>query len=101
MKPIDYKDLVAAIRDHALVGAGSCTVVDECLDDADLIDGMQEGGITTPQRAIAWAIWLEDLHMEQGLNTRYGDDDDPQLAMHREWQERSAPYRKAMKAWRP
>ncbi len=80
------KALVAAVRNHPLVGNGTCTSVSECLDDRDLLDFFRREGVTTEKAAVKWAVDYEDMWIEQNLNARWGDDDDPQMQMHREWE---------------
>ena len=70
---------VTAIRDHSRVGRGTCTSVDECWDDKEIIEFLDENNITTEEGAIEWALDQEGLFLEQGLNQRWGEDDDPQL----------------------
>ncbi len=77
--------LVCAIRDSRLVGTGSCTVIDECYEDSDISEALQRLKITTVAGALEWAIDVCDLYIEQALNCRFGDGDDPQLAMAEEW----------------
>jgi len=79
---------VTAIRNDKLIGSGTCSTVDEAYGDADLIEELDEGKITTPEAAVKWAIQLEDIQMEQALNQRWGEDDDPQLKMAAEWEQR-------------
>jgi len=76
---------IVAIRDSDLVGRGSCTSVDECLTDSELIELLDEQSIATTMEAVNWAIRFEDLHLENALNARWGEDDDPQLVT---WQAR-------------
>lgn len=76
---------VQAIRKHPKVGEGSCTVIDECYTDAELIEELDEDGITTPEGAVEWALEIEGLKVEQALNARWGEDDDPELERWREW----------------
>jgi hypothetical protein len=76
---------IEAVRGHKLVGRGSCTSVDECLEDAELAKMFDEDGVETPTAAIKWALEFEGMHLEQGLNARCGDDDDPQLANWQAW----------------
>jgi hypothetical protein len=80
---------VAAIREHPRVGRGSCTSVDECYSDADLITLFNdvETRITSAKAAIEWALESEELFREQGLNARWGEDDDPQLLAWQAWQD--------------
>lgn len=79
--------LVDAIRNHPKVGVGSCTSIDECYTDQELIDALAEGEITTVEEAIAWAIETEGIRIENALNYRCGNDDDPELERYREWNE--------------
>ena len=76
---------VTVIRSHPKVGRGTCTSVDECWDDKDIIEFLDDNGIQTEEGAIEWALEQEGLHLEQGLNCRWGEDDDPQLIAWREW----------------
>ena len=79
---------VEAIRAHPRVGRGSCTSVDECWSDKELIELLDEDKITTPEAAVEWALKQEELHLEQGTNCRWGEDDDPQLRAYNDWMER-------------
>jgi hypothetical protein len=76
---------IDAIRNHPKVGRGSCTSVDECWDDKEIIEFLDENNITTEEGAIEWALDQEGLFLEQGLNQRWGEDDDPQLIAWKEW----------------
>ena len=78
---------VTAIRNHPKVGSGSCTSVDECWDDKDIIEFLDDNNVTTEEGAIEWALDQEGLFLEQGLNCRWGEDDDPQLIAWKEWNE--------------
>ncbi len=79
---------VTAIRNHPKVGRGTCTSVDECWDDKDIIEFLDDNNITTEEGAIEWALDQEGLFLEQGLNQRWGEDNDPQLIAWNEWNER-------------
>ena len=81
---------VKAIRDHKLVGRGTCSNIDECYEDDDLTEELDEENIKTPEEAVKWALDAMELFLEQGLNQRWGEDDDPQLI---EWKE----FKKARK----
>lgn len=76
---------VAAIRHDTRVGWGTCTSIDECYDDRDLVNMLDCADILTAEGAVKWAHIMEGLHLEQGLNQRWGEDDDPQLEAWREW----------------
>ena len=78
---------VTAIRDHSRVGRGTCTSVDECWDDKEIIEFLDDNNVTTEEGAIEWALEQEGLFLEQGLNQRWGEDNDPQLIAWNEWNE--------------
>lgn len=80
--------LIEAIRNDELVGRGSCTSVDECYSDAELGEELKRAGISTPQAAVKWARDSEGLYLEQGLNCRWGEDDDEQLLAYREFNDK-------------
>jgi len=77
MEDIDPR--VKAIRDNKLVGAGSCSVVDECMSDEEVIDELNEAEITDPEEAVKHFVEAEGLHLEMATNARWGEDDDPEL----------------------
>lgn len=81
-------DLVKAIRSDKLVGRGSCTSVDECWEDSELIEALERANITTIDGAVRWARNQEGMFLEQGLNCRWGEDDDEQLLAYNEYQEK-------------
>ena len=76
--------LIAAVRADRLVGRGSCSSIDECYEDAELAELL--AGCKTEKEAIATAREAEGLFLEQALNARWGDDDDPQLLAWKRWQ---------------
>ena len=79
---------VIAIRDDAMVGRGSCTSIDECLTDSEIEELLDEMTITEDIDAVRWAREHEGLWLEKGLNQRWGADDDPQLKMWNEWNDK-------------
>lgn len=76
--------LIAAVRADRLVGRGSCSSIDECYEDVELAELLAD--CKTEKEAIATAHKAEGLFLEQGLNQRWGDDDDPQLLAWERWQ---------------
>lgn len=78
-------NLISAIRNHPKVGIGSCTSVDECWADSEILEELNRLQITTEDGAVNWALETEGIFLEQGLNCRWGDDDDPQLLAYNEW----------------
>ena len=79
---------IEAIRNDAMVGRGSCSSVDECYSDSELLELFSEDNISTPRKAVEWARNSETLWLERGLNQRWGADNDPQLLMYNEWMEK-------------
>lgn len=75
--------LIDAVRNDPRVGSGSCTTVDECLEDSELWEIIKSAN--TEAEAVRLAHDFEGLKVEQALNARWGEDDDPQLAAYREW----------------
>lgn len=76
---------VTAIRSHPKVGFGSCTSIDECWGDKEIIDLLDGSNVLTSEGAIEWALESEGLWLEKGLSQRWGEDDDPQLKAWEEW----------------
>lgn len=68
-----------AIRKHDKVGRGTCTTIDEAWTDEEIIEELDERDIKDAKGAVKWAVEQEGIVLEQGLNTRWGSDDDPQL----------------------
>jgi len=79
---------VMAVRSHKLVGRGSCTSIDECYDDYELLIALNNDGADTEEKSIKWALDSEGLWKEQALNCRWGEDNDPELEDFREWNSR-------------
>ena len=66
------------------MGRGSCSTIDECWSDKELLKEFEEEKIKTPQKALDWAMHYEGLQREKALNQRWGDDDDFEVAWHNE-----------------
>jgi len=77
-------ELVAAVRSNPRLGRGSCTHIDECFSDDELFDDILKD-CKTPEEAVKAALEFEGLKLEQGLNQRWGEDDDPQLLAYQEF----------------
>jgi hypothetical protein len=73
---------VKMIRENEVIGSGSCSTIDECISDAELVEMMEEHNVTVDD-VIEWAYDYEGLQLEAGLNQRWGEDDDVQLKEHR------------------
>jgi hypothetical protein len=82
---MNYSAMVDAIRADKVVGRGTCSSIDECLSDAELAKELAHHGLTTVRDALKWAREGEEIFLEQGLNQRWGEDDDPQLEMYRDF----------------
>lgn len=79
---------VVAVREDKLVGKGTCSAIDECWTDDNLVEQFDEDGIVTPKQAVEWCFEYEDLHMEQAPNQSSGEPDCPAMAVWNEWQDR-------------
>jgi hypothetical protein len=59
---------VEAIRNDPSIGEGSCSSVDECMTDAELIDELNREGITDPKDAVT------HFRASEGLRNEIEDD---------------------------
>jgi len=50
---------ITAIRNHPKVGNGSCTSIDECYTDDELVSDLDSEEIGTVEGAIQWALEVE------------------------------------------
>jgi len=76
---------VIAIRADNLIGTDSCSFIDECLSDADIVEELDRRNIVSPVDAIKHLIDAQHGQYERGLGTRAGDDDDPILIQFNDW----------------
>lgn len=79
---------VEATRNHKLVGRGSCSIVDNCLNDRELGEHFKLLELGTVEEAVQWCVDYEESTLEQALNSRWGEDSDPELIAWRNWQAR-------------
>lgn len=93
------EELVEAIRNHPLIGRGSCTVIDECYDRAELWPafGIPAGNMTLDD-AIKAAIKRCDIWVDRMVDARWGDDDDVELKIKDEWEAEKAAFNAEMAA---
>ena len=77
--------LSEAIRNDKRVGRGSCTYIDECWDDKDIIEFLKKDGVTTEAGAIAWAYDTEGLIRDKGADCTSGEPDCPLVEAAKEW----------------
>ena len=78
---------IEAIREHRLVGRGSCTSIDECWTDDEIIECLDNLGVESPEGAVKWALEQEGMWREQGLNASSGELDCPLVESYRQWEE--------------
>lgn len=64
------KEMVAAVRSDVKVGYGTCSVIDECYSDNELLESLHDAGITTVKDAVAWARDVENLFREREQEVR-------------------------------
>ena len=67
------------------MGKGSCSVIDECYTDSEIIEVLDKKNLHSEPEALKWAFFIQDLYLQQALNARWGDDDDPQLLAYQTW----------------
>ena len=77
---------IKAIREHRLVGNGSCTSVDECWTDAEILEFLDKYRIESPEGAVKWALEQEGMWREKGLNCSSGEPDCPLVQSYRQWE---------------
>jgi hypothetical protein len=86
------KEMIDAIHSNPLVGRGSCSTVDECMDAIEIQEALESQGIGTVEAAVHWAIQLEAGQMERMMDQRWGEDDDPQVDIKNDWEARKAAH---------
>lgn len=79
---------VEAVRADKLIGRGTCSVVDECCSEAEIIEELDDLKITSPLEAIKYYRELEGLHMDKMLDCRWGEDSDPEIKIAKDWEKR-------------
>lgn len=70
---------VVAIRVDVVVGKGSCSNIDECCEDRELVVDLDRNEINDPKEAVRYARKAFGLYLERGLDQRWGEEDDEQL----------------------
>ncbi len=63
---------VKAIRDSKYVGRTSCSVMNECYSDLELLNMLEYFEIESPEEALEFALEKEGLTIEDTLNTKDG-----------------------------
>tara|TARA_B100000949_G_C14105593_1_gene376070 strand:+ start:413 stop:634 length:222 start_codon:yes stop_codon:yes gene_type:complete len=54
-----------AVRADKKVGRGSCSYIDETMDEGELLEELERVGAKTPAAAVKHMRWLEALWAEQ------------------------------------
>ena len=62
--------MIAAVRADSKVGCGSCSVIDECYTDSELVAALEDSGIDTVGGAVEWARDIERLFREREQEVR-------------------------------
>lgn len=86
MSDATMAEMIAAIRADKVVGVHTASVVDECYTEQELEQALRSYQIWNPRAAVQWARNVERAHLEQALDCRWGDDDDPELDIYADFQ---------------
>ena len=62
---MNYYKIIEEIRKDEIVGEGTCSYVDECWGDDDIIQSLKEERIKTAEEAVAYFRWIEGLWKER------------------------------------
>ena len=66
---------VRAIRKDSNIGSGSCSTIDECWEDGEILEFLLSNSIKNVKDAVDWAYEQEGLFREQGTNCSSGEPD--------------------------
>ena len=72
MKNIELDKRVKAIRDSKYVGRTSCSVMNECYSDLELLNMLDYFEIELPEEALEFALEKEGLTIEDTLTKKEG-----------------------------
>ena len=71
------KKMIDAIRNDPKIGYGTCSMVDECMTDEEVLERLRAAGATTPAEALRVMKFGENLWREQADEAiALGGDDD-------------------------
>lgn len=70
VKVVGMPAWVAAVRADSKVGVGSCSVIDECYADAELVAALTENGIKGKIESVRWARKIERMYREREQEVR-------------------------------
>ena len=76
---------VIAIRADKLVGAGTCSSIDECMEDSELVEELDRLKIVESRTAVKWARMDHRLYLEQGTNCSSGEANCPLVKAYRDF----------------
>jgi hypothetical protein len=55
---------VFAIREDHIVGRGTCSTIDECYADSEIVEALNKERIRAPKAAVRWARSIHKLHKD-------------------------------------
>jgi len=61
---------VQAIRMDPVIGFGTCSVVDECYDDGDLIERLDEAAAVSDEEAVRHFRWIHEIYEDVAYEIR-------------------------------
>jgi hypothetical protein len=79
---------VEAIRDDKVIGRGTCSSIDECMGDEEIVAALDAEKIETPASAVRWARKSERAWLDRMLDARWGEDSDDELKISRDFDRR-------------
>jgi len=83
--------LIEAIRNDPHVGRTTQSAIQMCDTDDEIAEMLVDAKISTVENALKWAYFSQTMWLEQNLNARPGEDDDPQLIEYNEWKSKKLP----------
>ena len=85
-KEMAQKDVrVQAIRKDHRVGLGTCTSIDECWSESEILEFLDDNNIKSAKAAVDWAYEQEGLFREKGSNCSFGESDCELIRAADEW----------------
>jgi len=62
--------LIDYVRNSKTCGRGTCSVIDECWTDQELLQAWREANITTRTHALTWAVRVHKSYEERRKEVR-------------------------------
>lgn len=78
---------VQAIRKDHRVGLGTCTSIDECWSESEILEFLDDNNIKSAKAAVDWAYEQEGLFREKGANCSSEEPDCELIRSAKEWSE--------------